>query len=69
MFISIIVPLYNEETNISILHEKVSNVFLNLPHQFEIIFVDDGSTDASLNLIQSLSEKDNQVKYISFSKN
>ncbi|HCW34922.1 MAG TPA: glycosyltransferase, partial [Staphylococcus sp.] len=33
MFISIIVPLYNEETNISILHEKVSNVFLNLPHQ------------------------------------
>lgn len=69
MLISIIVPLYNEETNISILHEKVSNVFLNLSHQFEIIFINDGSTDQSLNVLKSLSERDEHVKYISFSNN
>ncbi|MBL0846898.1 MULTISPECIES: glycosyltransferase family 2 protein [Mammaliicoccus] len=69
MFLSIIVPLYNEETNISILHEKVSNVFLNLSHQFELIFINDGSTDHSLQVLKSLSEKDERVKYVSFSNN
>ncbi|MEB6200797.1 glycosyltransferase family 2 protein [Mammaliicoccus fleurettii] len=69
MFLSIIVPLYNEETNISILHEKVSNVFLNLSHQFELIFINDGSTDHSLQVLKSLSEKDARVKYVSFSNN
>ncbi|GGI41769.1 glycosyltransferase family 2 protein [Mammaliicoccus stepanovicii] len=69
MLISIVVPLYNEETNISILHEKVSNVFLNLAHQFELIFINDGSSDNSLNILKSLSDKDSHVKYISFSKN
>ncbi|MGK9043843.1 glycosyltransferase family 2 protein [Mammaliicoccus vitulinus] len=69
MLISIIVPLYNEETNISILHEKASNVFLNLSHQFEIIFINDGSTDQSLNVLKSLSERDEHIKYISFSNN
>lgn len=69
MFISIIVPLYNEETNISILHEKVSNVFLNLQHQYELLFINDGSSDNSLQVLDSLSQKDEHVKYVSFSNN
>nr|WP_263313512.1 glycosyltransferase family 2 protein [Mammaliicoccus sp. Marseille-Q6498] len=69
MLISIIVPVFNEETNISILHEKVKNVFLNLSHQYEIIFVNDGSSDHSLNVMKSLSENDKNVKYLSFSNN
>ena len=69
MLISIVVPVFNEDTNISILHEKVANVFVNLPYDFELIFINDGSTDNSLNMMKTLANSDSNVKYISFSKN
>lgn len=69
MLISIIIPVYNEETNISILHEKLTHVFHNLSHQFELIFINDGSSDKTLDVIKALASKDNHIKYISFSKN
>lgn len=64
--ISVIVPTYNESGNVDRLASEVSAV---LDDNFEIIFVDDGSTDDSLTHIKSLSERGERIKYVSFSRN
>ncbi len=52
MKISVVIPVYNEEKNIEALHKRLSAVFEGLnTNEFECIFVNDGSTDESLNLI------------------
>lgn len=69
--ISIIVPCYNEQDTINIFYNEMEKVkpFLS-GVQFEYIFVNDGSSDGTLNVLQILSEKDKQqVKYLSFSRN
>src|SRR5680860_492724 len=65
--ISIIVPSYNEQDNIAILFEKIREQLSD--YNLEIIFVDDGSNDNTLNNIVKLSKKYEYVKYISFSRN
>lgn len=67
--ISLIVPINNEESNILGLSERIHNVFVTLRVSYELIYVNDGSTDASLAIIQSLSEKNDCIKYIDFSRN
>lgn len=52
--ISIVIPVYNEEENVALLHEKIVGVFSNLKEEFEIIFVDDGSTDQTVNKLKTL---------------
>ena len=64
--ISIIVPVYNEEKNVSILYENLMDV---IERDYEIIFVDDGSTDNTFNELQKLHEKNKKVKIIKFRKN
>ncbi len=66
--ISIIVPVYNEEETINIYYNEACK-YLDNNHIFNIIFVDDGSRDKTLEICKSLSEKDSRVKYVSFSKN
>ena len=69
--ISIIVPCYNEQDTIPIFYEKLKST-LNVMKEkikFEVIFVDDGSIDTTLTVIKSLSINDDNIKYISFSKN
>jgi dolichol-phosphate mannosyltransferase len=68
-FVEIIVPAHNEEHNIQPLYEEISNVFKTTDYKFKIIFVDDGSTDATLATIKDLSIKDEHVHYITFSRN
>ncbi|MFT3946896.1 MAG: glycosyltransferase family 2 protein [Agriterribacter sp.] len=63
---SIIIPVYNEEENIIPLYEELRTVTYS---QTEIIWVDDGSTDNSLQKIAEISAEDNLVKCISFSRN
>jgi len=65
--LDIVVPVLNEESNIEILYKKI--VSLNLELDFNIIFVDDGSTDSTLKVIKKLNSIDNKVKVISFSRN
>ena len=65
--LSIVVPVYNEEKNIEILYNKIKS--LNLKLDFNILFVDDGSTDSTLEVIKKLNSKNNEVKAISFSRN
>ncbi len=70
VLISIVVPVYNEEKNISILYRKIKAAFAKMPGKdFEVIFVDDGSTDASLSEIKRLGRKDKRVKEIAFTRN
>ncbi len=67
--ISIVIPVLNEESNIDPLFERVETVFQELSYDFEILFVDDGSTDQTLNTIKRLHRKDSRAKLISFSRN
>ncbi|MDI6744683.1 MAG: glycosyltransferase family 2 protein [Thermodesulfovibrionales bacterium] len=65
---SIIIPVYNEEENVSELHRRLGTVMEKLG-TYEIIFVDDGSSDRSWQIIKDLHERDAGVKGLSFSRN
>lgn len=68
--LSVIIPCYNEQENIPIVFNKTLNTIKKLKlNNFEIIFIDDGSSDNSLYLIKKISQNNPQVKYISFSRN
>ncbi|GAL87219.1 b-glycosyltransferase, glycosyltransferase family 2 protein [Sporocytophaga myxococcoides] len=67
--ISVIIPIYNEEKNILLLYKRVSDVLQNLNVEYELVFVNDGSKDKSINIICSLAKSDLSVKYIDFSRN
>lgn len=68
--LSIIVPVYNEEDTIFIFHEEVTKVLKTLPYDYEIIFVNDGSKDGTLEKALSLREKNpGKIKVIDFSRN
>lgn len=67
--ISFVLPVYNEEGNLYNLYSEISEVAKDLPYEYEILFVDDCSIDNSLQIIKSLAEKDNRVRYITFEKN
>ncbi len=66
--ISIVIPVYNEEANIAPLLEEVRRI-KDKRHDYEIIFVDDGSIDKTLNMVEAIALKNKEVKYISFSRN
>ena len=68
--ITIIVPCYNEEKVINLFYEEITSTISCIHnYDFEIIFVDDGSSDKTLELIKDLSLKDTRIKYINFSRN
>lgn len=66
--VSIIIPCFNEEGNINKLYETLENN-ISTDYNWEFIFVDDGSSDQTIEKIKALNEKDQRVKYISFSRN
>jgi glycosyltransferase involved in cell wall biosynthesis len=66
MDISIVIPLLNEEESIQELYDWIVKVMQANRYSFEIIFIDDGSTDNSWRIIEELSEKDSRVKGIKF---
>jgi glycosyltransferase involved in cell wall biosynthesis len=67
--LSIVIPIYNEEENLPILYEKLKKVLDELGKSYEIIFVNDGSTDRSWDIIKELSEKDPHVVGVNFRRN
>jgi len=67
--LSLIMPVHNESANIEWHHGKISEELKDLNFNFEIIYIDDGSTDSSLNTIKKVAKLDERVKYASFSKN
>lgn len=67
--VSIVIPVYNEEQNIDFIANEILAVIEKLNYTFEIIFIDDGSRDSTLEKIQLLSQKHQNVFNIEFSKN
>lgn len=67
--LSIIIPIYNEEGNIQILHDRLCKVIEGITSSFELVFVNDGSKDKSLALIKLLALQDSRVRYLDFSRN
>jgi len=67
--ISLVVPLYNEETNLKLLHKALDKAVAKLPYRFEMIFIDDGSIDGSGEELRKLATKDNRIKIIEFVRN
>lgn len=69
MDLSIVIPVYNEEENLEILYSKLKSVLENLDKSYEIIFIDDGSSDKSFEILSKIHEKDKNVRVIKFRKN
>ena len=71
--ISVIVPFYNEEKNLEVLNEELVKVLSRLSINSEVIYVNDGSSDRSLEILQKEVEKDKkdnvQIKIVTFTKN
>jgi len=67
--VSIVVPLLNEEESIKPLYSQIKTAVDSISSDYEIIFVDDGSSDDSLKKIKELASRDRKVRYISFRKN
>ena len=68
--ISVIISCYNEEKAIPLFYEEIEKNIKDFENtEFEYIFINDGSTDNTLSVIKDLKNKDNKVKYVSFSRN
>lgn len=66
--VSVVVPVFNEEGNVNLVAKELISV-LGGYDKFEVIFVDDGSTDGTLDSLRALNSKNKKIKYLSFSRN
>lgn len=62
--VSIIVPAKDEEKSVKILYEKISGIFSKIKKSFEIVFVDDGSTDSTFEILKKIHNKDKRVQVV-----
>jgi glycosyltransferase involved in cell wall biosynthesis len=67
--VSIVIPAHNEEENIIVIVDRIEKVFETLHYDFEILVVDDGGTDKTLEVIEDLAQKKDNFFYIEFSRN
>src|SRR6266516_936190 len=67
--LSVIIPIFNEEENISPLHEELRDVLDSTGQPYEIIYVDDGSTDRSFSLLRAIAEAEPKVQVLQFRRN
>lgn len=67
--ISIIAPMYNEEAAIDIFFAEMRKFLAECPYQYEIVCVNDGSKDNTLDILKKYAEEDNRIKVVSFSRN
>ena len=69
MTISIIIPCFNEEESLPLFYAEMEKIKFQLNDHFEYIFINDGSKDRTLSILRELSQKNNSVRYLSFSRN
>lgn len=70
MYLSVIAPVYNEVDNLPVLHEALHQALDNSGYQWDVVFVDDGSSDGSREVLESLAEKDpHYVRVVEFRRN
>lgn len=69
MVLSLVVPCYNEQANISLFYDAVKQAFASAPYELELVFINDGSSDQTLEQLKGLLEKETCIKVIDFSRN
>ena len=68
--IKILIPIYNEEESLLFLRNRLTSIINKLTnYRIEVLFINDGSKDNSLKIIEGIRKKDNRFEYISFSRN
>ncbi|GLV56409.1 glycosyl transferase [Dictyobacter sp. S3.2.2.5] len=67
--LSVIIPVYNEEESIPHLHTRIHKVLAEQPFSYEVLYIDDGSSDGTLQQLNRLVEQDPYVRVISFRRN
>ena len=67
--VSIVIPVFNEVENVPILFDHLTKALHGLPFNFEILFVDDGSTDGTYLAVKDVQKRDRRIKALSFSRN
>ena len=67
--IAIVIPSYNEEGNIEVMVNSLHQVLNKLPYQYDLIFVDDGSNDGTLNKLKSIAAHDSKLFFVELSRN
>lgn len=67
--LSVVIPVFNEELNLELLYERLERVLEELGQPYEVIFVDDGSRDGSLEVLRRLQEKHDAVRVIHLNRN
>src|SRR5262249_45437558 len=67
--LSIFLPVFNEEENLDLLNQKLAEALNQLGRTYEIIYVDDGSTDGSLNILLEIAAQDARVGVIALRRN
>ncbi len=67
--ISVVIPLFNEEENVELLHDALYNTLSGMMKKYEIIFIDDGSSDSTFNKLREISHQNSHVRVIKFRNN
>lgn len=67
--LTLIVPCYNEEEALPIFYQETIKVLKTIDYSYELLFIDDGSKDQTLNILKDISDSDPDVTYLSFSRN
>jgi glycosyltransferase involved in cell wall biosynthesis len=67
--LSIVIPIFNEEENLPLIYEELKAVLDGMKVDYEILFIDDGSTDTSLDILKDIRRRDDRVTAISFRRN
>src|SRR5215510_426523 len=67
--ISVFLPVFNEEPNLRLLHEKLDSALRQLGRSAEIVYVDDGSSDGSLDILRELAANDSRVRVVALRRN
>ena len=69
MLLSIIVPCFNEQESLPLFYDRITEVLRGVGGEYELLFVNDGSRDGTMDVLRSLAEKDPRATYLSFSRN
>ena len=67
--LSVVVPVFNEQENIDVLYREVVHYLEPLPYQFELVFIDDGSKDATPLVLDRLTQEDSRVRALVLARN